>query len=295
MSDLLTPVGIRKNILPSVWLKRYPLVGAGAIYLLLICLAFPALTLNFSSAIPGIQGRQGDFAIFYWNIWWFQHALFRLGQDPFFTNYILYPHTLNLAYHTLTPLLDVAVLPVYAVFGPVIGINSLIYGSLVFSGLAMLAFLRLHAVPFGLAFIGGLLFIFNSFATAHVSLSQLNLLPMGWLPLGLLAWDSLIERRRIVSAVVLGGVLFGAFMTDFQFALWLGPLLFLYALYTLARADRSARRRIIALSALTLVVSLGLSLIAPLPQWLAGRSAKYPPVSFEAAEVEGYIAVSYTH
>src|SRR5450759_605411 len=246
MSDLLTPVGIRKNILPSVWLKRYPLVGAGAIYLLLICLAFPALTLNFSSAIPGIQGRQGDFAIFYWNIWWFQHALFRLGQDPFFTNYILYPHTLNLAYHTLTPLLDVIDLPIYALFGPTVGINSLIVGSIVFSGLAMFAFVRHHLVPAGLAFVAGAFYAFTPFATARMSFVHLNLLSIGWLPLGMLAWDWLSERRTVISALILSGGLYAALMTDQQFGLLLALMLPFYVLYTLAHAaDWRARRRIV--------------------------------------------------
>ena len=281
---------IRNGFSPLAWLKRHPLVSAGLIYLGLVCLAYSALTLNFSSAIPGIKDRQGDYAIFYWNIWWFQHALFQLGQDPFFTNYIFYPHTLNLAYHTLSSFVAAAAWPLTALFGPGIGFNSVIYGSLVFSGLALLAFLRRQAVPMGLAFIGGLLFIFSSFATARVSLSQLNMLPMGFLPLGLLAWDWLAERQRPVYALILSGVLYAAFMSDFQFALWLGPVLSVYALYTLSRADRAQRSRIFRLGALAAALLIGLVAIAPLPQWLAGRNVSYPPISYEAAELEGVVS-----
>jgi hypothetical protein len=281
---------IRNRFLPLTWLKRHPLVSAGLIYLGLVCLAYPSLTLNFSSAIPGIKDRQGDYAIFYWNIWWFQHALFQLGQDPFFTNYIFYPHTVNLAYHMFSPFLDAAALPITVLFGPGIGFNSVIYGSLVFSGLAMLAFLRRHAVPIGLAFIGGLLFIFNSFATARVSMSQLDMLPMGFMPLGLLAWDWLAERRRPMYILILSGVLYAAFMSDFQFALWLGPVLSPYALYTLIRADRVQRGQLFLRGALAAALLIGLVAIAPLPQWLAGRSASYPPISYEAAELEGVVS-----
>jgi hypothetical protein len=286
----MTDSSIRNRFSPITWLKRHPFVSAGLIYLALVGLAYLSLTLNFSSAIPGIKDREGDYAFYYWNIWWFQHAVFHLGQDPFYTNYVFYPHTMNLAYHMFCSFLDAVALPMTALFGPVIGVNSLIYGALVFSGVAMLAFLRRHAVPIGLAFIGGLLFIFNSFATARVSMSHLDMLPMGFMPLGLLAWDWLAERRRPVYVFILSGVLYAAFMSDFQFALWLGPVLFLYGLYTIIRADRAQRGRIFLLGALAAALLVGLVAIVPLPQLLAGRSVAYPPIPFEAAEIEGIVS-----
>ena len=238
MSDVLSQAAASPRRTLVARLKRYPLLTAGLIYLGLVCIAFPSVALNPSVAIPGISGHPGDYSIFYWNIWWFQHAIFRLGQTPYFTNFILYPHMLNLAYHTFAPFLDAMAIPFYAVLGLTAAVNTLMLGSLVFDGVAMFAFLRHHVTHFGLAFVGGLLFTFNSLTTVHLSMSHMGYLPIGWLPLALLACDRLIERKTVIAAVVLSGVVYAALMTDSQFGLWLGLLLPPYALY---RWTRSAR------------------------------------------------------
>jgi hypothetical protein len=250
-------------------------LAAAAGYVTLTVMALWSLVSRFTTVLPGIAGQNADYAQFTWNVWWFQHALFQLGRDPYFTNYILFPYTINLAYHTLVPLLDILVLPIYATLGLTAALNSWIVAALVFNGLAMFAFLRHHRVSNGLAFLGGAVFAFSAFTMARVSFVHLNLIPSGWLPLCLLAWDQLIERRRWLWAILLGGLLYAALMTDIQFVVWLALLLPLYALYTLLQADRAARWRIIGLSTLAIVVLLTLALIAPLRQLIAGAGLKY--------------------
>ena len=249
--------------------------AAGAGYLALTIAALWSLVSQFTTALPGIAGQNADYAQFTWNVWWFQHALFQLGRDPYFTNYILFPYTINLAYHTLVPLLDILVLPVYATLGLTAALNSWIVAALVFNGLAMFAFLRQHRVSNGLAFLGGAVFAFTAFTMSRVSFVHLNLIPSGWLPLCLLAWDKLIERRRWPWALLLGALLYAALMTDIQFTVWLALLLPLYAVYTLLQAERAVRRRIIGLGSLAVIVLLALSLIAPLRQLIAGAGVKY--------------------
>ncbi len=270
-SDLLNTTTAQRRGLSRA--KSYLAAGAG--YLALTIAALWSLISQFTTALPGIAGQNADYAQFTWNVWWFQHALFQLGRDPYFTNYILFPYTVNLAYHTLVPLLDILVLPVYAVLGLTAALNSWIVAALVFNGLAMFAFLRHHRVSNGLAFLGGAVFAFTSFTMSRVSFVHLNLIPSGWLPLCLLAWDWLIERRRWPWAVLLGVLLYLALLTDIQFVVWLVMLLPLYALYTLFQSDRSMRRRIIGLGTLAVVVLLALSLIAPLRQLIAGMGLNY--------------------
>ncbi len=253
--------------------RSYVTVGAG--YLILTVMALWSLVSHFTTVLPGIAGQNADYAQFMWNVWWFQHALFQLGRDPYFTNYILFPYTINLAYHTLVPVLDVVVLPVYATLGLIAALNSWIVTALVFNGLAMFAFLRQQRVANSLAFLGGAVFAFSASTLSRVSFVHLNLIPVGWLPLCLLAWDKLVERQRWPWALLLGVLLYAALMTDIQFVVWLALLLPLYALYTLFQAQRAARRRIIGLGLLVVVVFLALSLIAPLRQLLAGAGLKY--------------------
>ena len=247
-------------------------------------LAFQSIVFNLSGAIPGIKGGNADFALFYWDLWWFQHAVLRLGQDPFYTNYILFPHTLNLAYHSLVPFLGLLAIPLHAVASWGTTVNVLLIGSLVFSGMAMFAFLRHHTVPRGLAFVGGALYTFNSFSTLHVSVLHLNLIPIGWLPAGLLVSDWLIERRTWKSALVFSLVVYAAAMTDQVFVIWLLILLVPYLVYRLARIEAAARKQSVVIGAVAAVLLLGLLLIAPLPQWLAGRDVSYTLASVSTAQ-----------
>ncbi len=243
-----------------------PYVAGGLGYLAITVAVLFTLVAHFTTATPGIAGENGDFAQFHWNIWWFQHAIFQLGRDPYFTNYILFPFNINLAYHTFTPLLDILALPIYATLGLTAALNSWIVGSLVFDGLAMFAFLRHHRVSPGLAFLGGALFAFTSATMSRVSFVHLSMTPNGWLPLSLLAWDWVVERRRWPWAVLLGVVLYATLLTDIQFIVWLALLLPLYALYTLIKAEAQMRQRVVMLGVLAVTVFIGLSLIAPLPQ-----------------------------
>ena len=217
-----------------------PLVG----YFILLFAALPQLLLNFSSVIPGTIDTP-DYAPFYWNIWWFQHSIFTLHQSPYFTNYVFFPHVTNLAFHNFVPLLDAVALPVYAPFGLTVAFNSVIVGSLLFSGFAMWLLLRHHKIPNGLAFLGGALFVFSSFIAARLSNNELDMLPIGWLPLSILALDRLLEQRSWRAALTLSLVVYLAVMTGLQFAMWLGLLLAPYALIRIFQLDARARLKAI--------------------------------------------------
>ncbi len=253
-------------------------------YLFLASLGFQSIVANLSTAIPGIKGGNPDFALFYWDLWWFQHAILRLGQDPFYTNYILFPHTLNLAYHTLAPFLGLIAIPISAAMNWPATMNILLIGSLVFSGVALFAFLHHHGVSSSLAFVGGAVYAFNSFSTLQMSVLHLNMIPMGWLPAGLLASDWVMERRTWQSAIVLGLMIYAAVMTDQLFAIWLPLLVLPYLLYRFACAEAATRRQVGVLGVLALAVLLGLLAIAPLPAWLAGRNVQYPLASLRTAQ-----------
>ncbi len=285
MIDSIAQSKLRASSTSLVWSKGAPYLAAALGYLLLAAMAFPSIIFNLSTAIPGIKGGSPDFALFYWDLWWFQQAVFRLGQNPFYSNYILFPHTLNLAYHSLAPFFGLLAAPLQAFMGLTTTINLLLFGSLVFSGVALFAFLRHHAVPHGLAFIGGALYVFNSFITLRVTFLHLNMLPIGWLPLGLLATDWLVERRTWKAALVLSLIVYAAVLTDLQYAIWLPLIALPYFVYRLMHSAAASRRRMIAVSALAAVFLMGLLLIAPLPQWLAGRSASFPLATLRDAQV----------
>jgi hypothetical protein len=74
-----------------------------AFYALATVLVLNRLILGLSSYVS--QGPLNDYHEFIWNNWWIGYALGTLHADPYFTNYVLYPFTHNLALHALTPIL----------------------------------------------------------------------------------------------------------------------------------------------------------------------------------------------
>ena len=78
-----------------------------------------------------IVGGSGDSHLFYWNYWWFNHAIFELNQDPFFCPLQLYPYGADLAFHTLCPFNCILALPFQRLFGIPFAYNLVILFSLV--------------------------------------------------------------------------------------------------------------------------------------------------------------------
>src|SRR3990172_10430654 len=78
MSDPSIRAGVATRVWSPgvVWARVSPLILAGLAYILLVCFAYTPIIASLSSAIPGTSQYE-DFAIFHWNLWWFQHAIFR--------------------------------------------------------------------------------------------------------------------------------------------------------------------------------------------------------------------------
>jgi len=78
-----------------------------------------------------IVGGTGDSHLFYWNYWWFNHALFELKQSPFFCPIQLYPYGADLSFHTLCPFNCLLALPFQKLFGIPFAYNLVILFSLI--------------------------------------------------------------------------------------------------------------------------------------------------------------------
>src|SRR5512136_240035 len=91
-------------------LKRYrsALLVTGFLGLL-TCITLNNLILNFCTLIPGDTSH--DYAIPFWSLWWAKHALLDLHINPMFTNYILFPNTVNLSLHSHILTLGILSLP----------------------------------------------------------------------------------------------------------------------------------------------------------------------------------------
>jgi hypothetical protein len=235
------------------------------LYTALACVTLSTLLPHFTTAVPG--GKDSDYYQFLWGYWWIGHAL-QNGQSPLWTDYTLYPHLNNLSIHTLAPIWY----PVYAVAEPLVGTigagNLMVLLGFPITGTLMFAWLRrrLRGRLAALAFTGGLVYAFSPYMMTHASYIQLNLTPLWWFPLILLLWDELAFPERLprgVTAVLLGLALWGVWLTDLQYLIWLALAAWGYVLWTLW----AARRRllpVLAWGGLAAVIMALLAWVYPL-------------------------------
>ncbi len=257
---------------------RHPLtlhLAVIAFYGLATFLVLNDLIFNLDTHVS--SGLLNDYDQFTWNNWWIGYAINTLHVDPYFTNYVLFPFQHNLSWHALTPILY----PPYALLWPLLGdpatMNVILWGSFILAGYVTFLLLRRWTGSITFALIGGLLFAFVPGMMDHAINYHANMWLMAWFPAILLLWDQVdrtkLLARGLVWAVIFGLALWGLWMTDIEFLVWVPCLLLPFGILTLVRAQgRSARLRLVGLGLVSLAVMDALILIAPLPAMLKGDS-----------------------
>ena len=165
------------------------------------------------SYITGRLPLTRDAAIYVWDLWWVAHQVIHL-HNPWSTTYMAAPVGLQLAYHTLVPLLGVVMLPVTLAFGPSAAYNLLL---IVLPGLSCYAMYRVArlwlptrvgAIAAGAFFgLSGML-TFQDWYHINIAYGAL------FLPVTLEAAVRLRRNPAIGQAVILGAVLAGCLLVN---------------------------------------------------------------------------------
>jgi hypothetical protein len=165
-----------------------------------------AATWPLATYLTGRLPATRDVAVYVWDLWWVAHQIIHL-HNPWSTSYMAAPVGLQLAYHTLVPLLGVVMLPVTLAFGPSAAYNLLL---IVLPGLSCYAMYRVArlwlptragAIAAGAFFgLSGMLAYQDWY---HINIAYGTL----FLPVTLEAAVRLRRNPRIGQAVILGTVL----------------------------------------------------------------------------------------
>jgi hypothetical protein len=164
------------------------------------------------SPASGLLGYPGDNFQHAWFLWHFARSVLKL-QNPFYTNLMYYPNTVNLAWSTTDPLAGTLALPVSLTLGPVVAYNlSLILQLALAAFFARLFCLRICRNE-AAAFLGGMCFGFSPFLMAH-ALGHLSLVTAFPIPLYFLALDRVLQTREAPADEILreerkAGILLG--------------------------------------------------------------------------------------
>lgn len=145
------------------------------------------------SPASGLLGYSGDNFQHAWFLWHFARSALTL-HNPFYTNLLYYPNTVNLTWSTTDPLAGVLALPVSLLLGPAAAYNlSLVLQLALAAFFARLLCLRVCGDEIA-AFIGGLCFGFSPFLLAH-ALGHLSLVTAFPIPLYFLALGRVLENH----------------------------------------------------------------------------------------------------
>jgi hypothetical protein len=257
-----------------------------------LVMTYPLVT-HFGTHIPG---SNGDAFQFPWNIWWFQHAIFDLGQDPFTTNYIFYPLGVSLTFYTLSVLNDILALPLVPVLGIVVANNVLVVASLAASGYGAFCLARHVLAKAGVrlpvrtasALIAGLAFAFPASRFVYVNLGHYNVISAQWLPFYLLFFlvmleglaarqDGDLSARPLRAAAAAGITLFLALLSEMFFGVFLLLLSALAVCFAPRRVVLSkgmaACGAVLALTAAVLYAPVGYFIVRDV---LAGQGLNFP-------------------
>ncbi len=238
-----------------------------------------AATWPLATYITGRLPATRDAAIYVWDLWWVAHQIIHL-HNPWSTTYMAAPVGLQLAYHTLVPLLGVLMMPVTLAFGPSAAYNLLLIVLPGLSGYAMYRAARLWLPTRTGAIAAGAFFGLSGMLTYqdwyHINIAY----GTAFLPVTLEAAVRLRRRPTIGQGVILGVVLAGCLLVNQESAVMALILAALVLVPWLAcsrtREAALTRLRAVAAAGAACVVVGSPQLVAMIQQTRAGGTTSMP-------------------
>ena len=238
-----------------------------------------ALTWPLATYITGRLPATRDVAVYVWDLWWVAHQVIHL-QNPWSTTYMAAPVGLQLAYHTLVPLLGVVMIPVTLAFGPSAAYNLLLIVLPGLSGYAMYRAARLWLPTRAGAIAAGAFFGLSGMLTYqdwyHINIAYGTL----FLPVTLEAAVRLRRKPTIGQGVILGVVVACCLLVNQESAVMALILAALVLVGWLARSGSMqaavTRLRAVVAAGAAFIVAGSPQLVAMLQQTRSAGTASAP-------------------
>lgn len=203
-------------------------------YIVLSLLWTYPLILKFSTDVFGLGG---DRYIYLWDMWWMKKALVDLKTNPFFTNYVFYPHGVGLGFHDFTIFNALVSVPLQAFFTVEEIYNLLFLSSFVFGGFGCFVLLR-YLTGSGLAaFLSGLVFAFWGGRMYHVDHLSLN--SFHWFPYCAFYLLKTVREQSYRNPILAAVFLAMNALSAWYYAIYMTLFTGLFLLYT-AWTERAA-------------------------------------------------------
>ena len=251
------------------------LQGLLALAIYLAAFAWYAVPLIRYLNMPVIGHLSPDSNFYVWSLRWLPYAISH-GLNPLYSNQIMAPGGISLAWSTPAPAVVIVMWPVTAAFGPVVSYNlTLLLGPPVTGWAAFIAARRLTG-RFWASLLGGAVYGFCPFMVMHNARGDLNLTANMLFPLMvylMLLWrDGKLGRTGFVVWMTVA--LAVEFYTFTEFFADMTVLLAAALVIGYAVAGQAGRRTIAQLAALTAAAYAGALLLAS--PYLVYALQRYP-------------------
>jgi hypothetical protein len=249
------------------------LLSAAFYTIAFFALTWPAVTLYgthwFADTSDGMQNV--------WNLWWVQHAVTVLHQNPWHTTYLHYPEGVSLLGHTLNAFNGFLAIGLSRLMAPVAVHNTIVTFSFVGGGVT--AFLLAHHLTraFIPSLVAGYIFTFSNFHFAHAE-GHLQLVSLEWIPLFVLLWLKLVTRPTVALGVGAAVVLFLVILCDYYYFFYCvitGVVVVAWWLMRRPAGPLFDAQRVAAFSAFAAVALMTSGVLAGALTWSAGRDHLY--------------------
>jgi hypothetical protein len=221
--------------------------------ILAVVLTWP-LVQHLGTHLTGSYTWAFDEYTFVWNMWWFRHSLFDLGQNPLQSSYIFYPLGISLVLYTYNLFNVLISLPLQPFFSlPAISNLTFLFATVLSGYGTFLLVEYLLQIPdpesrtsdpkprvaHYAAFLAGLIYAFGSYRMVYAAIGHYNLWSTEWIPFYALFLVKTIHEPRLRNAILAGVFLVLAVLCDMMYGVFAGMLTLIILAFVLGRRGRS--------------------------------------------------------
>lgn len=202
-------------------------------YLLLSLIITYPLAMKFTTHNAG---SNRDDQLLMWNLWWVKYALMDLKTNPFYTDYIFYPHQVNLTFHAFTFLNGILSIPLQHMMGIVTIYNLFFILSFVLSGFGGFLLTKYFVKDWKAAFIGGIIF-----AVWRVPLRG-NLGATQWMPFYILyLFKTLDSTKGHTKYALIAGIMLGFnFLSEYYYFIFMAIFTIVVLVFYIVKKNAGA-------------------------------------------------------
>jgi len=155
---------------------RQDLLAATAYAVMALLMTYPLIFYYTTH----VQGDDIDANVIIWRLWWVKNAITEF-KNPFYTDYVCYPHGTSNFLNAIMPLLGFMAAPIYAIAGVVVAYNTLNLLAAIWSGLGMYKLVEYLTAKKDTAFVCGLAFAFIPYRMVRM-VGHMNIISNQWMP-----------------------------------------------------------------------------------------------------------------